>query len=419
MKHLKVVLCVAAVIPTTVSTARGDRARVTAAGRVIALKATDGTVLGASYFPAARPGPGVLLLHQANRDRKSWNDLAPRLAASGINTLTLDMRGHGESGGTPVDKQTPDERERVREQEPGDVETALQCLISQAGVDRDVIGVGGAGALGVIRAVDLARQHPAEVRSIALLSGETMRDGLEFLHQASQLPELFVMADDDEYPPTVEAMELLYITASSPSRKLVHYVAAQEAPWLWFEPFDIGRVPASGGHGTDLFRRHPELPGIVVDWFVTTLMTTPGHAPADTIASARILDRIRTPAGISGATKELLDARRRDPKAQLFPEITVSIIGNDHLRAGDPKLALEVFQLNLLAYPDSADAYTDVAEAYLADGQGDLARRHAEKALALLDAHSSPASSWSDTEPRRGVIRRTAQQILDKAGAIR
>ena len=80
-------------------------------------------------------------------------------------------------------------------------------------------------------------------------------------------------------------MELLYITASSPSRKFVHYSSSHEAPWLWYEPFDIGKVPAGGGHGTDMFKVHPELPGIIVDWFVTTLIKTPGHAPADTVAS--------------------------------------------------------------------------------------------------------------------------------------
>jgi predicted alpha/beta hydrolase len=66
---------------------------------VIDLKAPDGTILKASYFAAAKPGPGVLLLHQGNRTRHSWDDLAEQLAAAGINTLTLDMRGYGESGG--------------------------------------------------------------------------------------------------------------------------------------------------------------------------------------------------------------------------------------------------------------------------------------------------------------------------------
>jgi len=48
----------------------------------------------------------------------------------------------------------------------------------------------------------------------------------------------------------------------------------------------------------------------------------------------------------------------------------------------------------------------------LADAQKELARQHAEKALALLDSHRLPASSWTDTEQYRGEIRRGAEKIL-------
>jgi hypothetical protein len=36
------------------------------APRVVDLKAADGTPLKATYFAVAKPGPGVLLLHQSN-----------------------------------------------------------------------------------------------------------------------------------------------------------------------------------------------------------------------------------------------------------------------------------------------------------------------------------------------------------------
>ena len=86
---------------------------------------------------------------------------------------------------------------------------------------------------------------------------------------------------------------------------------------------------------------------------------------------------------------------------------------------GETKAAIEIFKLNLLAYPDSADAHTSLADVYLKDGQKDLARQYAEKALALLDSHTAPASSWSDTEPRRKLIRDSAQQNLKQLGAAR
>ena len=416
MKPGSVVLSWAGLAVAVVVSALGAEQRQAQAPRAVDLRAADGAVLKASYFAAKAPGPGVLLFHQSNRTRKDWDAVAAELAGTGIHTLTLDMRGFGETGGTPVDKRTDEEWKVVHERTPGDIDLALAYLASQPGVARDVIGVGGAGVIGVQNAVETARRHESQVKSLALLSGETSQEGRQFLRQASQLPELFVVADDDEYPPIVEGMELLYITASNPGRRLVHYSAAEEAPWRWYEPFDIGKVPASGGHGTELFETHRELPGIIKQWFVTTLLETPGHAPADTLSCAPIIHQIEEPGGVAEVTRRLTEARKKDPQAQLFPEITVSIIGQGHMRAHETRSAVEVLNLVLLAYPDSADAHETLAEAYLADGQKDLARRHARETLALLDSRKAPASSWSDTEERRGEIRVGAQQVLKTLG---
>jgi len=379
--------------------------------RVVDLKASDGTILKASYFAAAKPGPGVLLLHQGNRTRQSWDDLAGLLAAAGINTLTLDMRGFGESGGkhqkwtradTPVKKIWAD-----------DIDTAWQYLVSQPGVNAEVIGLGGAGLLGVDNSVLTARRHSTDVKSLVLLSGETFLPGVRFLRQASHLPELLVAADDDEDPPTEEVMEWLYGVCSNPGKRFVHYTG-RKAPWTGFE--DTG-ILAGGSHGTDLFKAHPELPGIIVDWFATTLIKTPGHAPAQPLASASILKQIELPGGVAQVTKQLADARRTDPKAQLFPENVVTIMGYDHLAIGETKLAVEIMKLVITAYPDSADAYDSLSDAYLADEQKDLARQTAEKALALLDSRTAPASSWSDTEARRKQIRDGALDNLKQLDA--
>src|ERR1700736_93228 len=326
--------------------------------RVVDLKTTDGTVLKGTYLAAAKPGPGVLLFHQSNRTRKSWENVAAKLAAAGINALTVD-----------VDPNKP-----RKQRWPGELDAAFEFLGSQPGVNRDVVGIGGAGVVGVEDSVETARRHSAEVKSLVLLSGETLREGFDFLRQASQLPELFVYSDDDEYPPTQQAMQLLYVTATSPSKKLVHYSAVHDAPWKWYEPFDMGKVPATGGHGTDLFKLHPELPAIIVDWFVTTLLKTPGHAPADTIACATIINQLQTPGAAEQVAKRLIEARKKDPQTQLFPEISVSIIGQDFMREGDAKSALEVFKLIELAYPDSADNDDNLASAYLKNGQKDLAK---------------------------------------------
>jgi hypothetical protein len=371
-------------------------------GRAVDVKSADGIILKARYFAAGKPGPGVLLFHQSNRTLQSWDDVAEQLAHVGINTLSVDSRGSG------------DYRRGWKPLRPADLDAAIDHLTAQPGVNRDVIGIGGAGVLGVENSIEMARRHPAQVKLLVLLSGEASRPQLQFLHDASQLPGLFVVSDEDEYPPIEEGMELLYASASSPAKKLIHYAAEEQAPWRWYEPFDIGKVPAKGGHGTDLFKPHPELSDIIVHWFVTTLLKTPGHAPADAIAAAPLLAEVEFENGVGHAQQLLEQARKKDPKAQLWPEISMSIVGQDFMREGDVKHGLEVFRLNVLAYPDSADANDSLADGYLKDGQKDLARKHAEKALAILDAHAVPASSWTDTDEYRGELRRSLQKTLRK-----
>jgi len=126
----------------------------------------------------------------------------------------------------------------------------------------------------------------------------------------------------------------------------------------------------------------------------------------------------------------LMDARRNDPNAQLWPEVNVDIIGEDHMREGNAekkaghlreaetemKAGVEIFKLNLLAYPDSADAHYNLADAYMQVGEKDLARQYAEKALAMIDSHAKPLSSWSDTEQRRAEIRSSVEDLLKKLG---
>jgi formylglycine-generating enzyme required for sulfatase activity/dienelactone hydrolase len=392
-----------------------------AAPHTVDLNASDGNLLKATFFPAAKPGPGVLLFHQSNRTRTSWDDVARELAAAGINTLTIDERGYGESGG----------KKEAREMYHGaDLDSAFEYLVSQPGVQRDVIGAGGAGWLGVDNSVESARRHSAEVKSLVLMSGETLLPQLRFMRQAWQLPGLFIVSDDDEYPPTVEAMEWLYDCSASPQKQFIHYLGSK-APWLWYETSNASKVPATGSHGTDLFQRHPELLATIVDWFVATLIKTPGHAPADAVASAAILNQIETPGGVASVTQQLLEARRKYPKAQLWPEVNVDIIGEDHMREADAerkaghlreaememKVGIEVFKLNLLAYPDSADAYSNLADAYLQAGEKALARQYAQKALAMIDSHSAPLSSWSDTEQRRAEVRSGVEDLLRKLNA--
>lgn len=363
------------------------------APRFVDLTAADGIQLKASYFAASKPGPGVLLLHQCNKQRKIWDGLAGQLASAGINVLTLDLRGFGESGDTPQDKATPQEAQAQAAKWPGDIDVAYQYLVSQAGVKPDRIGIGGASC-GVNNSVQTALRHP-EVKSLALLAGSTDLKGRKFLSKKGSLPVLFVVADDDEFPTSIQTTEWLYSVSSNPGKEFLRY--------------------PNGGHGAEIFPVHPELPRAIVDWFVATLIKTPGRASAaknvaeipQQIKNLHLLDE---PGGVAKLTEMVQQAHQRDPKAVLFPQEIVNVVGYEHLLAGDKKGAIEILKLNAFAFPDSPNVYDSLSDAYLADGQTDLARDNVKKTLELLP------SDTVDPPAFRDGIKNNAEQKLKQLG---
>src|SRR5882762_2860692 len=90
MKQLRNWLALAVFIFAVSANAARAQQSPPAAPHTVDLKSADGTLLKATFFPAAKPGPGVLLFHQSNRTRTSWDDVSRRLAAAGIHTLTVD-----------------------------------------------------------------------------------------------------------------------------------------------------------------------------------------------------------------------------------------------------------------------------------------------------------------------------------------
>jgi dienelactone hydrolase len=364
-------------------------AQATPGPRIVSLTAADGAVLKATYFAAGKPGPGALLLHQCNQARKGWDGLAAHLASHGINVLTLDYRGFGDSDGARYEKLTDEARKLVIEKWPGDFDMALQYLEAQPGVSHEVIGAGGASC-GVHNSVQLARRHP-EVKALMLLSGGTDRDGRLFLQSSKSLPVFTAAAEDDSFGRLTDTMQWLYSVSANPASRFEVY--------------------ANGGHGAEMFAPHPELLDFIADWFAATLMNKPGMLPktnGSPVDRALLsnLNLIDQPGGASEGAKKLWEARGRDPGAVLFPEGLVNLLGYERLRAGDTKGAVEIMKLNVSAYPGSANVYDSLSDAYVADGQMDLAIQSAKKALELL------TTDRMDSEGEHSRIRENAEKKL-------
>ena len=213
-----------------------------AAGRPVTLPAADGVSLaGQLYEAAARPSPGVVLVHMQSRTRADWDEVAQQLEAAGITVLAIDLRGHGASGGaaTPLAAMVPD------------IRAAVQWLSTRSTVRPDAIGVAGA-SLGANLALLSAADQPL-VRAIAAVSPSLdyrgLRVGPETMKKLSGRGVWLAASSEDPY--SLRTLKELTADGSMPRDQQLSSVAA---------------------HGTNLLTADKDLARALVDWLRQRLL---------------------------------------------------------------------------------------------------------------------------------------------------
>jgi dienelactone hydrolase len=362
----------------------------------VSLTAPDGTALKATYYTPGQPGPGLVLLHQCNRDRSAWAAFGQAAAARGYHVIAMDYRGYGESGGERFEdfqQQGP----VVAEKWPGDVDMAFKWLISQQGVDRNRIAAAGASC-GVNQSVLLASRHP-EVKTVMLLSGGVTPPGRAYLNGSPWLPVFAAASHDDGG--AVEGMRWILGWSRNKANTLVEYKAA--------------------GHGTDMFAVEKGLQPKMLDWLDAHLRNAPTTPPASSAAAAPspvevFWTTLGEPGGPAKARKIFDDARRANSKVILFPEGELNLFGYDLLQRGKAEDAVIVFMMNVDAYPESANTYDSLSDAYLAAGKRDEALKFAEKALKVLATDTRTPEDFK-TRIRESAEGKVAQ--LKKSASVK
>jgi pimeloyl-ACP methyl ester carboxylesterase len=387
------VLMLCAPSNVTAQTKAADTPSKTAPSRVVDLKGTDGVALKATYFPAPRPGPALLLFHACNRDRSSWTAFATAAAARGFHALALDFRGFGESGG-PRFEIGQQQQGIIEEKWPGDVDAAFAWLTSQAGVDKTRVAAAGASC-GVNQSVLLARRHP-EVKTVVLLSGAVNPAGREYLRDSAWLP-IFAAASHRDGG-AVGTMRWAMGWSRNPSNKFVEYKAA--------------------GHGTDMFAVEKGLQPQMLTWLETHLRNAPTATPAKATASKptaaeEFWTTLNQPGGVERARKLYEEAKKRDKNVVLFPEGETNLLGYQLLNAGNFKDAIAVFQLNVEGYPQSANVYDSLSDGYVALGNRDEALKNAQKAVEMIDKDLEANPDF------KRVVRESAEKKIKELQAAR
>lgn len=236
---MKTWYALAVVLLVCASEARAER-------RDVSIRAADGFPLQGTFHSADKGGPGILLLHQCNADRRIYDQLATMLNAAGYNVLAFDFRGFGGSrGGEYTDLAA--QRQKIIDSMAGDVESALAFLTAQGTVNTRTLGVVG-GSCGVSHAVHASRRHP-EVRTIVLLSGGTDAEGEAHIRSSPGLPVLGVASQDDA-------------NAAAAIERLVG---------LSTNPYSRVEMFKDAGHAASMFAKQLDLEADIVIWFRANL----------------------------------------------------------------------------------------------------------------------------------------------------
>jgi dienelactone hydrolase len=221
----------------------------------VSIDSADGVKLAGSFYPAAAANsPGLLLLHQWQSDRHSYDDFAKRMQVSeGFNVLSIDGRGFGESTKTEDGKVVSAGRSDSDVKAMlGDVGAAFDFLAKQSSVDPAKIGIVGA-SYGSSLALIYAADNP-KVAAVALLS-----PGLNYFGNMQTEPAikkygdrpLFLVAAEDDKE-SADAVRTLIGEANGPKYSQ--------------------KVFAAGGHGTGLFRANVGLDLALKSFFTDRLV---------------------------------------------------------------------------------------------------------------------------------------------------
>jgi tetratricopeptide (TPR) repeat protein len=87
--------------------------------------------------------------------------------------------------------------------------------------------------------------------------------------------------------------------------------------------------------------------------------------------------------GFEHALKLYNESRSRNPQQPVFSETFLNQLGYRLINQNRLEQAMEIFKLNVDAYPSSANVYDSLAEAYTRSGNREMAIKFYEKSIEL------------------------------------
>lgn len=131
--------------------------------------------------------------------------------------------------------------------------------------------------------------------------------------------------------------------------------------------------------------------------FASRLMSDYGNIDSPGIEFARTLLR----KNFDAALVKYRELSEKIPAKEILPEFAMNIIGYHLVRKEKIKEAIEIFKLNVEAFPDSWNVYDSLGEAYMKDGQKELAIENYKKSLELNPENKNGAEMLKKLEENK------------------
>ena len=138
------------------------------------------------------------------------------------------------------------------------------------------------------------------------------------------------------------------------------------------------------------------------DSIAKIIYNQPYEPPKISIVS--VLDKTIAEKGIEAGIAQYRDLKAKQAATYDFAEPELNRLGYQLLRSGKPREAIEIFKLNVEAYPQGSNAYDSLAEAYMNNKERELAIQNYKKSLELNPNNTNAAEMLKSLEKAPVVV---------------
>jgi 3-oxoadipate enol-lactonase len=349
---------------------------------------------GKLYYEVAGEGDWIVLVHDGNLHSVTWDEQFP-VFSKNYKVVRYDRRGYGKS--TYPDK-------------PYSNIEDLGEVFRQLNIDKaTLMGMSAGGGL----VIDFALEHPDEVTGLvlvgAVVSGYGYSDHMrtrggnldpEVFSDPAKLADYMCHRDPYTfYEGNKEAKErgYAYLMNSLQNYKMDKFsiLTGPKRPALPnLKEIKVPTLIIVGEYDIPDCHAHSGAMEAGIAGSERVIINKSGHiVPLEqpavfnkivlTFLHEKQFFEILAQKGVREAVHAFEEAHKRSDHSLGFSERKLNQAGYRYLQKGNVKEAIELFKLNVLAYPDSWNTYDSLAEAYMADGNKKLAIHYYEKSLKL------------------------------------